>query len=109
MVALSGYRRLAALVFGTILLITVTGIAVAGPLEYADISTIRPLAEKGDADSQEFLGAAYAIGYGVPQDYAMAVTWYRKAAEQGKIGAQFTLAEMYYQGKVVPQDYASAA
>jgi TPR repeat protein len=29
------------------------------------------------------LGSVYAKGQGVPQDYATALSWYRKAAEQG--------------------------
>jgi len=32
----------------------------------------------------------YAIGQGVPRDYAQAAAWYRKAAEQGKALAQST-------------------
>ena len=34
-------------------------------------------------------------GQGVPQDYAEAVRWYRKAADQGHAGAQFNLGVMY--------------
>jgi TPR repeat protein len=30
-------------------------------------------------------------GQGVPQDYAVAVSWYRKAAEQGDADAQVNL------------------
>jgi uncharacterized protein len=44
------------------------------------------------------------FGRGVPQDYAAAVNWYRKAAAQGFAGAQFNLADMYYSGRGVPQD-----
>jgi TPR repeat protein len=33
----------------------------------------------------------YDNGQGVPQDYATAVRWYRKAAEQGYAKAQFNL------------------
>jgi uncharacterized protein len=43
----------------------------------------RPLAERGNADAQNRLGVAYELGKGVPQDYATAVSWYRKAADQG--------------------------
>ena len=45
-------------------------------------------------------------GQGVPQDYAEAVTWYRKAAEQGDADAQYNLGVMYAKGQGVPQDYA---
>ena len=50
----------------------------------------------------------YYHGAGVPQDYAEAVKWYRKAGEQGYAGAQYNLGFMYAKGKGVPQDYAEA-
>ena len=50
----------------------------------------------------------YANGQGVPQDYAAAVSWYRKAAEQGYAAAQFNLGVMYDKGQGVPQDYVQA-
>jgi TPR repeat protein len=37
--------------------------------------------------AQAHLGIAYYNGQGVPQDYAQAATWSRKAAEQGDAGA----------------------
>ena len=45
---------------------------------------------------------------GVPQYYAEAVKWYRRAAEQGHAGAQFNLGVMYANGDAVPQDYVAA-
>ena len=50
----------------------------------------------------------YDNGQGVPQDYAEAVRWYRKAAEQGHSDAQFSLGSAYAEGKGVPQDYVLA-
>ena len=50
-----------------------------------------PLANDGDARAQYYLGRMYYEGYGVPQDKAAAVKWYRRAAEQGDAGAQATL------------------
>ncbi len=50
----------------------------------------------------------YDNGLGVPQDYARAVKWFRKAAEQGQALAQSNLGFMYYEGRGVPQDYAQA-
>jgi len=41
---------------------------------------LRPLADQGNALAQLGLGGMYANGQGVPQDYAQAVIWYRKAA-----------------------------
>jgi hypothetical protein len=43
---------------------------------------LEELAEEGDAESQFRLGVMYETGQGVPQDYAEAVRWYRKAAQQ---------------------------
>ena len=50
----------------------------------------------------------YFQGDGVPQDYAEAVKWYRKAAEQGDDVAQFKLGEMYKEEKGVPKDMTEA-
>jgi hypothetical protein len=50
----------------------------------------------------------YDNGRGVPQDYAQAVAWYRKAAEQGDADAQNNLGLRYDKGQGVPQDYAQA-
>ena len=50
----------------------------------------------------------YANGKGVPQDYAEAVKWYRRAAGQGDALAQHNLGAMYANGEGVPQDYAEA-
>jgi TPR repeat protein len=50
----------------------------------------------------------YGKGLGVPQDYAEAVTWYRKAAEQGYAVAQYALGVGYDRGQGVPQDDAEA-
>jgi TPR repeat protein len=47
----------------------------------------------------------YRNGYGVPQDYAMAVSLFQKAAEQGDADAQNNLGVMYEHGLGVPQDY----
>jgi len=65
-------------------------------------------AELGDADAQFNLGVMYAEGRDVPQDYAQAVSWYRRAALQEHAIAQFNLATMYTFGRGVPQDYAQA-
>ena len=54
------------------------------------------------------LGSLYGVGQGVPQDYAEAVKWYRRAAEQGRADAQANLGVMYSNGQGVPQDYAEA-
>ena len=50
----------------------------------------------------------YDKGQGVPQDYARAVGWWRKAAEQGMAEAQYNLGIAYDNGQGIPQDYAEA-
>ena len=57
-----------------------------------------PLAEAGDVPSQYQIAVLYLRGDGVPQDYAEAVKWFRKAADHGEADAQFNLGHMYAQG-----------
>ena len=64
--------------------------------------------EYGNLEAHFNLGFMYANGQGVPQDYAEAVKWYRKAAEQGLASAQYNLGVVYNNGQGVPQDYAEA-
>ena len=46
----------------------------------------------------------YERGYGVTQDDAAAVGWFRRAAEQGEARAQHDLGVMYADGQGVPVD-----
>jgi hypothetical protein len=69
---------------------------------------MKTLAEQGFPAAQYNVGVMYYEGRDVPQDYAEAVKWYRKAAEQGDANAQYNLGGMYYQGKGVQQDYIIA-
>jgi TPR repeat protein len=64
--------------------------------------------EPKDAKMQTELGARYAMGQGVPKDYAKALQWYQKAADQGYAEAQYLLGGLYISGYGVPQDYAKA-
>ena len=74
----------------------------------AALRELRPLANQGNANTQNNLGNMYAEGHGVPQDHAEAVRWYRKAANQGYAEAQHNLGVMYDKGEGVPQDYVEA-
>lgn len=49
-----------------------------------------------------------ASAYGVPQDYAEAIKWYRMAAEQGVADAQSDLGTKYFIGQGVLQDFTDA-
>jgi TPR repeat protein len=50
----------------------------------------------------------YDTGYGVPQDDAQAVSWFRQAAEQGNVNAQSNLGLMYFVGRGVPKNLVRA-
>jgi TPR repeat protein len=73
------------------------------------LEEVRPEAEKGDRDAQFVLGMLYDAGNGVPQDQAVAASWYRKAAEQNHLVAQLFLGVLFYSGQGVKQDYVEAA
>ena len=42
----------------------------------------------------------YGNGQGLPQSYAEALKWFRKAGDQGNAAAQFNLGLMYRMGEV---------
>jgi TPR repeat protein len=94
--------------------------ANAGPFEEAvaayesgDYQTafqkFMPAAESGNADAQVNVGAMYANGEGVAQNFDEALKWYRLAAEQGNAAAQNRLGSMYDDGVGVAQNYEEAA
>jgi len=72
------------------------------------VRLLRPLAEQGDAQAQNALGAMYYNGKGVTEDFKEAVRWYRLAAAQGYASAQLNLGAMYYEGKGVAEDFIRA-
>jgi TPR repeat protein len=93
--------------------------ANAGPFEDGMAATLRgdhaaalkfwrPLAEKGDARAQFYLGVMYDAGEGLPQDRVESVKWTRLAAEQENVDAQYFLGIGYHFGKGAPQDYSLA-
>ena len=57
------------------------GIAAYDRGDYATaFHEMKPLAEQGDADSQNNLGVLYYLGQGVPQDYVQAHMWFNLSA-----------------------------
>jgi len=50
----------------------------------------------------------YGEGRGVPQDFAEAARWYRRAAERGDAPAQYNLGLAYARGEGVAQDVVAA-
>ncbi len=70
----------------------------------------RRAAMQNDSLAQASLGECYENGWGVPQNYPEAFTWYRKAAEGG-IGceiARYHLGQLYLNGNGVEKDYPAA-
>ncbi len=108
----------AALLF-LILVLALAGSAAAAELddavaaaqrgEYAiALRKLSPLAEGGDARAQFDVGFMHSQGWGVPQDPAEAIKWYRQAANQGLQIAQHFLGMAYVKGEGVQRDYAEA-
>lgn len=93
---------------------------VAGPLEdgiaafhekaYAKAAELwLPLAEKGDAAAQYFIGTLYVEGNGVEQNDAKAFMWFQRAANQGHAAAQYNLGASYAEGTGVAKSDVDAA
>jgi len=72
------------------------------------VKRIGPAAERGDARAQAYLGFMYQYGRGVPQNYGLAIYWYRRAAEQGNAVGQHLLGLMYDKGMGVATDHVAA-
>ncbi|MDG3441082.1 tetratricopeptide repeat protein [Nitrospirillum amazonense] len=83
------------------------------------VALLMPLAEKGDAEAQTYLGWIYeeptvtiepASGRGASprfvHDNVKARAWYEKAAAQGHAHAMNNLGSLYFLGRGVPQDPA---
>lgn len=68
------------------------GLAALKQADYATaLKEWRPLAERGHADAQFYMGVLYEYGRGVKKDIVKAVQWYRKAAGNGHDNAKFQL------------------
>ncbi len=67
-----------------------------------------PLAQRGDATAQGYVGHMFETGRGVPQNYTEAAYWYRRAAEQGNPAAQYSLGLLYDKGYGVREDPVEA-
>jgi GAF domain/Sel1 repeat len=87
---------------------TVGRSALSIPRYANDLAAVRAMAEQGNAAAQFALGARYAIGEDVTQDYGEAVRWFTKAAEQGHPMAESILSAYYWQGRGVPKDLTKA-
>ncbi|MDH5750020.1 MAG: sel1 repeat family protein [Rhodospirillales bacterium] len=79
--------------------------------DYATALTVlKPLADRGDPDSQNLLGWIYSSeGKGWTKDIQKASIWFRKSAEQGNAKAQFNLGKMFLTGKEIGRNFSKAA
>jgi uncharacterized protein len=68
----------------------------------------QPLAQRGNAIAQNWLGRMYQQGLGVHKDEIEAVRLYRQAAAQGYAAAQSNLGFMYAEGRGVAKDETEA-
>jgi hypothetical protein len=85
------------------------GVAAFNRQDYVSASrSFIPLAERGVASAQSYLGFMFETGRGVPQNYTEAAMWYRRAAEQGDSLAQYSLGLLYDKGFGVPRDIVEA-
>jgi hypothetical protein len=85
------------------------GVSAFNHQDYAQASRVFiPLAERGNASAQAYLGFMFETGRGVPQNYTEAAMWYRRAAEQGDSLAQYSLGLLYDHGQGVPRDIVEA-
>jgi localization factor PodJL len=67
-------------------------------------NSLRLAAAKGDPSAEFEVGARFAEGKGVPQDFKQAVDWYTRAAGRGLAIAQYRLATLYERGLGVKAD-----
>lgn len=71
----------------------------------AAFPVIRAAAEAGNAAALNMLGAAHEEGRGVPQDSALALSYFERAAKGGEVRARHNLGSLHANGSgTVPQD-----
>jgi localization factor PodJL len=71
-------------------------------------NSLRLAAAKGDASAEFEVGARFAEGKGVTQDFRQAADWYTRAANRGFAIAQYRLATLFERGLGVKADPARA-
>ncbi len=82
-----------------------TGLEAYRRLDFAAaLGAWRPLARRGDARAQTWIGLMHAEGKGVARDHAEAVRWLTRAASQGYAEAEFRLGVIHEFGHGMPED-----
>jgi TPR repeat protein len=72
------------------------------------LAEFKPLAEKGDAKAQYYVGFMYHHGYGMKRDEAEAAKWFLMGANQGEWQSQYYLGVIYEKGVGMKQDLPAA-
>ena len=67
-----------------------------------------PIAESGNSQAQNNVGYMYEEGLGVPQNYLLAMNWYRQAADNELAQAQHNMGMLYHHGYGVAQNLGEA-
>ena len=78
-----------------------------GKPEYS-LEELKASAKDGEPSAQYAMGARYATGEGVPQDYATAAHWFTLAAKNGDARAQGMLGAYYWSGRGLRKDLKQA-
>ena len=65
---------------------------------------IKLAADKGHPQAQNALGFILEIGYGVPKNPTIAVSYYLRASVQGDGPSMYNIALCYQEGREIPQD-----
>lgn len=87
-----------------------TGIDAYSGGDYAlAMHELQPLAEKGNADAEYYVGQMYENGQGVLKNEATALVWFLQSAGGGNAKAQLLLVDVYAFGRGVPENDAIAA
>jgi hypothetical protein len=81
---------------------------VAEDRQFDALTTLIPLAQKGDPQAQYELAGFYHYGYVGANDYAKALKWYRASARQGYADSMVGLSVMYLGGQGVAKDRREA-
>src|ERR1700692_2253884 len=103
----------------TILLLMISEVAMAGPLEKRDSAFNRvdfglarngysELADQGDRTAQFKLGVLYDEGNGVDKNSREAIRWYCISSAQGFPEAAYYLGRLYQDGRGIPQNFERA-
>lgn len=70
---------------------------------------VSPLVEKLASKAAGYLGRMFLRGEGVPQNFDIAKTWFRRGIEHGDALSQYSMGIMYLNGLGVPKDAVKAA